>query len=1127
MAAPAIQYDQFIAGKHAAAPAGGFDVADTDLPAKLFAWQRRVVRWALRKGRAALFLDTGLGKSFCQLAWADAVAAFTGKPVLGLCPLAVGPQTVGEAVKFGVPGVELWHEGSAARVQVVNYHKLHLIDTTKYGGVFLDESSILKSFMGKVKRQLCEAFTGTRFRLACTATPAPNDHMELGNHSAFLGVMDADEMLTRWFINDQSQSGVYRLKGHAESDFWRWVASWACCVSKPSDIGGDDAGYDLPPLTIREHFVETELVAAGGHLFDAAKISATTLHREKRKSAAARAGKVNEIVRAEPGESWLVWCDTDYEAAELMKALPAGTVEVAGSMADAAKEAGLAGFSAGTVKALVTKPTVAGFGMNWQHCSRMAFVGLSFSWEQLYQALRRCWRFGQTREVVAHVVCGEGEATILTDIRRKQAANDHMRRAMVDAVRTHWDADHGRPSLTTHQTGRVESGGAWEMRHGDCVQLAREIPDGTVGFSVFSPPFSNLYIYSDSAFDMGNAADDGEFFEHFGYLVPELFRATIPGRLCAVHCKDLPKYMGRDGVAGLKDFPGAVVRLFESHGWTFHSRVLIWKCPVTEMERTKNHGLLHKTVRADSSAVRQGMADYLVVFRKPPTEGLLSDQPVARPNGFRHWPGDPSHDPRESEFHPSKYARKGRHRATISGNAAVVADSIKIWQRLADPVWFHIDQQEVLNYQLGKTDKDEKHICLARDSLVLTAEGHKPIQEVAVGDMVLTHKGRWRPVTAVRMTGVRPCVQLRAHGVPNLVLTPEHKVWTRRAGKTTRARDEAARFTPEWVRADETVGSYVNLQLPPTAGSELTPQEWWLVGRWIADGHKGVRGDFHISVGREKLSEFMERAGEHAGMRHEVTAVQVRLKKLRTQVVEVLNQCGEGAANKRIPACGLSLDAESAAHLLAGYLSGDGHKVPGRERWMASSISRELCLGVAMLAQRVHGVVATVNAGRKPGQAVIEGWTVHTQQEWVVSFDLPHAPGRRKKPFVLDDGAWKKVRSAAAVGERETWCLQVEEDESFTAEGCVVKNCPLQLGVAREAIYLWSNPGDLVLSPFAGIGSEGHEAVKLGRRFLGFELKESYFDLAVKNLTRAEEEAGRRDLFSDFDPEAETVEAVA
>ncbi len=1109
-----VEYAEFIAGKIARVQPAGFDWPAESLPAAMFDWQKRGCLLALKRGRCALFLNTGLGKTLVQLAWASAVAEHTGRPVLLLCPLAVGPQTVREADKFGIAGVSLFEPAKgidpAARVVVTNYQKLHLIDPSAFAGVVLDESSILKSFTGTTKRQLCEAFAATPYRLACTATPSPNDHMELGNHSQFLGVMDSTEMLTRWFINDLSQAGVYRIKGHAEADFWRWVCSWAVFAAVPSDLGGDDSTHALPPLELVRHEVAEDQAGGDGQLFRSDAVTATTIHKQKRETIGERAKKVAEVIAADAGRPWLVWCDTDYEADALLAAIP-GSVDVRGSQTDAVKEDRLAGFVDGRYRTLIGKPSQLGFGLNWQHCCRMAFAGLSFSFEQYYQAVRRCWRFGQTQAVQVHVVCSASEWQIVSTVERKQADFEAMQAGMRAAARSAFADDTGGSlALADTTSGEVRAGKRWTLVNDDCVKAVGRLPEKTVGFSIHSPPFSNLYIYSDSQFDMGNSANHEEFFRHYGYLVPALLKATIPGRLAAVHCKDLPLYMNRDGVAGLYPFPDEITRLFVSHGWTFHSRVTIWKCPVTEMERTKNHGLLHKTVKADSSAVRQGMADYLLVFRRPPTEGLLSDSPVSRPTGLTEWHGDPELDPRVNDVHPSKYARKGKR----SKGDDETNDSIRIWQRMADPVWWHIDQQDVLNKDLAKSDKDEKHICLARGSLVLTSTGHKPIQDVAVGDMVLTHMGRWRPVRAVRMTGVRPCVRLKAQGVADLVLTPEHKVWTRRAGATTRVREEAAAGTPEWVRADGTVGSYVNQKLPPQGDSpDLSAREWWLVGRWIADGHKGVRGDYHVSVGRDKLAEFLYMAGENAGMRHEVTAVQVRLKGLRPEVLEVLSQCGEGAAGKRIPASGLALPPSVAAHLLAGYLSGDGHKVPGRERWMATSVSRELLLGVSMLAQRVWGVVASINAGRKPGTTVIEGREVNTRQEWVISFDLPH--GRRKKPFVMDDGAWKKVRTVADAGEQETWCLQVEEDESFTAEGCVVKNCPLQLGVIRESVGLWTLPGDLVIDPFNGIGSTGVVAMEMGRRYWGSELKPSYFEISARNLANAERRANEsgRTLF--------------
>ena len=260
------------------------------------------------------------------------------------------------------------------------------------------------------------------------------------------------------------------------------------------------------------------------------------------------------------------------------------------------------------------------------------------------------------------------------------------------------------------------SGANWTLYHGDCYQVAKAMPENSLHFSIHSPPFLGLYIYSAHAADLGNSDDSETFYKQYGYLVDEMLRATIPGRLAAVHCKDLPLYRNRDGACGLIDFPGEIVRLFTGKGWVFHSRVTIWKCPVVERERTNNNGLLHATIMRDSSQVRQGMADYLLVFRKNPTDDNLSAEPVARPNGIQHWPGDPAFDPRENTFHPSKYARKTNKKKmpVMSGDGESSADmrpSIAIWQRLADPVWWHIDMMDVLNYELGKDDKDCKHIC--------------------------------------------------------------------------------------------------------------------------------------------------------------------------------------------------------------------------------------------------------------------------------------------------------------------------------------------------------------------------------------------------------------------------------
>jgi len=404
--------------------------------------QAHCVEFALRAGCAAHFLDTGLGKSFAALEWGRHVVEATNKPVLMLAPLAVGPQHQREAERWGIDAIYRREpdDSDKSRIVITNYERLDHFDASQFAGIILDESSILKSFTGITTRKLISAFAQTPFRLSATATPAPNDHMELGQQSQFLGVMNSNEMLSRWFIADQQNMGKYRLKRAGVVPFWEWVASWARAIGKPSDVGFDDDGYILPELVTHRHIIEADVSSNTGEerdgqarLFRIPEMSATSIHREKRATAVARARKVADLISAESDETWIVWCDTDYEADELMKLMPQA-VEVRGSMPVSIKEKKLDAFSRGETKVLVTKPSVAGYGLNWQHCARVAFVGLSFSYESYYQAVRRCWRFGQTRSVHVHTVCADTEAAIGQAIARKAGDHETMKREMISAM---------------------------------------------------------------------------------------------------------------------------------------------------------------------------------------------------------------------------------------------------------------------------------------------------------------------------------------------------------------------------------------------------------------------------------------------------------------------------------------------------------------------------------------------------------------------------------------------------------------------------------------------------------------------------------------------------------------------
>lgn len=405
---------------------------------QMFAYQADVTDFLLRVGCGAAFLDTGLGKSFIELEWARVITEATGRPVLMLAPLAVGPQHEREARRFGIEAKHIREPGeiTGPGIWITNYERLPKFDAGALGGLVLDESSIVKAFTGKTSRALIAFGEQVPYRLAATATPAPNDHMELGQHSAFVGAMPSNEMLARWFTADQSQMGKYRLKRYGVNDFWQWVASWARMASKPSDLGYDDAGFDLPKLNTDLHYVNVDITeaAADGELFRAVDTSATSIHQEKRRTAPARAERIAELVRAEPSEPWVVWVETDYEA-DAVKAVLPEAVEVRGSMPMDTKESRLDAFVRGDERILLTKPSIAGYGLNLQHCARCAFVGLSFSYESYYQAVRRFWRFGQQRPVHVHIAIAETEAVIWHTIQRKAADHERMKSAMNAAMR--------------------------------------------------------------------------------------------------------------------------------------------------------------------------------------------------------------------------------------------------------------------------------------------------------------------------------------------------------------------------------------------------------------------------------------------------------------------------------------------------------------------------------------------------------------------------------------------------------------------------------------------------------------------------------------------------------------------
>ena len=651
-------YETFIETKSARVEDAGIEVGE--LNPLLFPFQQDLTRWALRKGRSAIFADCGLGKSFMQIEWAKQL----GGRVIILAPLAVAQQTVAEAAKLGYQDLVGYarHESEATTpIVVTNYEMLSHFDPSGFVGVVLDESSILKSIDGKTRERLTESFASTPYRLCCTATPAPNDIAEFANHAEFLGICSRTEMLATFFVHDDEG---WRIKGHARTPFYQWLASWGMSLAKPSDLGYSDEGYNLPALNIISEIVPADFVPDG-------QLFATELkgvgHRSKvrRGTLDTRVARAVALIESEPDRQWIAWCGLNDESKAVAAAL-SDAVEVEGSQSPEEKTARIQSFLRGEYRVLVTKPRVAGFGMNFQNASRQVFVGLSDSYEAYYQCIRRSWRFGQEREVNAHIVLSDLEMPIYDNVlaKEKEAKDTHKALIANAAEYERAELSNMRGTGNTYVTDKREGRG-WEVMLGDCVERIREIPDESIDFSVYSPPFSSLYTYSDSDRDMGNSRSHEEFFQHYGFLIDELLRVVKPGRNIAVHCQQLSTTLSSHGVIGMHDFRGDLIRNHVARGWVYHGEVCIDKDPQAQAIRTHSKGLLFVQLRKDASWLRPAFADYILVFRKP-GENTVPVQP------------DISNDE---------------------------------WIEWARPIWYGIKESDTLNVRPARSDKDERHIA--------------------------------------------------------------------------------------------------------------------------------------------------------------------------------------------------------------------------------------------------------------------------------------------------------------------------------------------------------------------------------------------------------------------------------
>lgn len=678
-------YIEFIKTKRVMNISNGKKINVDDINPMLFPFQKDVVRWAVGKGRAAIFLDTGLGKTFVQIEW----ARLMGVKTLIVAPLSVARQTVREGKKIGVDIQYVRHQSEVTgMISITNYEMVDAFDPSEFDAVVLDESSILKSFDGVTRRKLIDMFGDTKYRLACTATPAPNDQSEIGNHSEFLGIATTNEMLAMFFVHANkvdyqdvgdgrqvktkragSQGQEWRLKNHAMEAFYKWMSSWSISLRKPSDLGYDDDGYILPEMNVYPHFVSVDY-KPDDQLFFTGLSGIQDRHKVRMGTIEDRIREAIEIVDG-GGDQWIVWCGLQSEADQICKVLN-DYRQVQGSDTPEFKAQAFEDFQDGKYRILVTKTKIAGFGMNFQNAHNMLFLGLSDSWEAYYQAIRREWRFGQKLPVNVHIVLSEAEREIYANVMQKESVSMNMSAQLIKHVQKYEEDEIRMISEQESKFNYSEKtikGDKYIAMLGDSCQRLKEIEESSIHLSVYSPPFADLYTYSASELDLGNSRNWDEFFLHYRFIIHELLRVTKPGRVTCVHTSDIPAMSIKDGYIGMRDFPGAVITAYEKEGWIFVGRAIVAKNPQAQAIRTKAQALLFATLKKDSSASRPAILDQILIFKKP---------------------GD-----NETPITPVENGEMNN----------------ETWIDWAGGIWLGIHESDTLQYTTARAADDEKHIC--------------------------------------------------------------------------------------------------------------------------------------------------------------------------------------------------------------------------------------------------------------------------------------------------------------------------------------------------------------------------------------------------------------------------------
>lgn len=1155
-----MDYKEFLKTKIEIAKDSGFNISVDSINPGLNPHQKDIVMWAIKGGRRAVFASFGLGKTAIQIEFCHQVVNKYGGKALIVCPLGVKQEFKRDSVEIlGYNEPEYVRtmgevEQSKGDILLTNYERVRDgdIDPKHFTVTSLDEAAVLRSFGSKTYQTFLEKFKGVPYKMVATATPSPNKYKELIHYAGYLEITDTGNALTKFFKRDSTKANNLTLYPNMEDEFWLWMSTMALFVTKPSDIDPDysDDGYELPPLQINWHELPIEYGKAQDKygqisLFDDAAVGLKEAAHIKKESMDIRIQKMKEIVEQSPDDTFVLWHDREAEREKICKALPSA-VAIWGSQDYDIREQRVIDFSNGKIKLFATKKSLSATGCNFQHhCHREIFVGIDYEFADFIQAIHRCYRFLQHHPVIIDVIYMENERPIKEALLKKWKQHNEMVQKMTDIVKK-YGLGVADPIVAMERKMELDKlnvvdGDCFKLVNADCVQYVRQMEDNSVGMILTSIPFSNHYEYSQSVNDFGHNESTEKFFDQMDFLVPELLRVLKPGRVAMIHVKDRVLFGNVTGLGfpTMEPFHMQTTQCFMKHGFAYFGMITVTTDVVRENNQTYRLG--YTEMCKDSTKMGVGCEEYLLLFRKPQTnkEKAYADEPVTHDkdeyplskwqlNAHGYWrsSGDRLVTPEELNGMSmsmrmkvwKEYSKTNvyswREHVDISQGLERLGGISKMFMTLppasnTPQVWDDIARMKTLNTAQSLKGK-QMHVCLASGSLVLTKNGFKPIEKIVVGDEVLTHNGNWKPVTGVLCTGEKETIQVKAQGVPNLILTPDHNVWARTTDNyPSRPKEGMRKATPVWTEASQLGGCYVNLKLPPISKTELTKQEWWIIGRYLVDGHKDTRGDYFISVGKNKQAEFEKEADGYYGSKADRKAMQYRLlsNTMSDNMKELLDRCGSGAENKQVPIEGLCLNAEYSEALLSGYLSGDGSKTGNSV--LASSVSRALLLGIAMVAQRARSVIPTIYAGRKEIESFIEGRKVHCKQEW----QFGYRNGSHAFSEILEDGAWKKVMGIESTGIRTVWSIEVADDHSFMAEGCIVKNCPLQIDIIERGIDQFSNEGDVIFDPFNGVGSTTMMAIKMHRYGLGTELSTPYWKDSIGYCKDAEMDIKSPTLF--------------